>query len=254
MNKIPRAASDYPCHASWAERLSDVQFQRAGQRPGRLTCGRTPPLPAVGPPAAGVHLAVLHAAHEPADRHLPAESAGRAPRQWSVGRALARAYRGLAAAALRRCQMVQFGRLSDRRMGGLDDRRGMFRLGRRPLPSGVISLLLAVVFAWLCASRAVAATISSSRIGVNIHGAPSNLAVAASAGLGIVRQPVAPGRDTDAQVELVAAAHLRLYATLLPPTTGSGAVDATTVAQFATSFAQRYGRGGTFWAQHPELP
>src|ERR1700748_252868 len=38
------------------------------------------------------------------------------------------------------------------------------------------------------------------------------------------------------------------------PRTQGPAADATAMAAFVTSFAQRYGRGGSFWAQHPELP
>ena len=38
------------------------------------------------------------------------------------------------------------------------------------------------------------------------------------------------------------------------PRSQGPAADATAMAAFVTSFAQRYGRGGSFWAQHPELP
>jgi hypothetical protein len=38
------------------------------------------------------------------------------------------------------------------------------------------------------------------------------------------------------------------------PRTQGAAADATAMASFVTSFARRYGPGGTFWAQHPTLP
>ena len=65
---------------------------------------------------------------------------------------------------------------------------------------------------------------------------------------------VIAGSNTDAVVELTAAAHLRLYPMLGIPRSQGAAVDAGTMAAFVTSFAQRYGRGGTFWAQHPGAP
>jgi hypothetical protein len=96
--------------------------------------------------------------------------------------------------------------------------------------------------------------ISPDRLGVNFTGAPSDLATASSAGAGLARDEVIQGANTDAIVELTAAAHLRLYPMLGLPSSQGPAADATAMAAFVTSFAQRYGRGGSFWAQHPELP
>jgi hypothetical protein len=105
------------------------------------------------------------------------------------------------------------------------------------------------------AGSALAATpLSHERLGVNFTGAPPNLAAASAAGVGLARDQVISGTDTDAVVQLAAAGHLRLYPMLGLPTSQGAAADASGMAAFVTSFAQRYGRGGSFWAQHPELP
>jgi hypothetical protein len=104
-------------------------------------------------------------------------------------------------------------------------------------------------------SAASAATpISPERIGVNFRGTPSDLATASAAGVGVARDEVIAGSNTDAVVALAAAAHLRLYPMLGLPKSQGPAADASAMAAFVTTFAQRYGRGGSFWAQHPELP
>ena len=107
----------------------------------------------------------------------------------------------------------------------------------------------------LSPGSALAATpISPDRLGVNFTGAPSDLATASAAGAGLARDQVIAGSNTDAIVGLTAAAHLRLYPMLGLPRSQGPAADASAMAAFVTSFAQRYGRGGSFWAQHPELP
>ena len=107
----------------------------------------------------------------------------------------------------------------------------------------------------LSPGSAFAATpISPDRLGVNFTGAPSDLAMASGAGVGLARDQVIAGANTDAIVGLSAAAHLRLYPMLGLPRSQGAAADASAMAAFVTSFAQRYGRGGSFWAQHPELP
>jgi hypothetical protein len=65
---------------------------------------------------------------------------------------------------------------------------------------------------------------------------------------------VIAGTNTDAVVELTAAARLRLYPMLGLPASHGAAADAAAMASFVSSFAQRYGAGGSFWAQHPDLP
>jgi hypothetical protein len=99
-----------------------------------------------------------------------------------------------------------------------------------------------------------ATTISPDSLGVNFTGAPPDLATASAAGVGLARDEVIEGTNTDAVVELTAAAHLRLYPMLGLPTSHGAAADAVAMAAFVTSFAQRYGPGGSFWAQNPELP
>jgi len=102
---------------------------------------------------------------------------------------------------------------------------------------------------------ALAATpLSHERLGINFTGAPPNLATASAAGVGLARDQVIAGTDTDAVVQLAAAAHLRLYPMLGLPRSQGATEDASAMAAFVTSFAQRYGRGGSFWSQHPELP
>jgi hypothetical protein len=103
-------------------------------------------------------------------------------------------------------------------------------------------------------SALAAAPFSHERLGVNFTGAPPNLATASAAGVGLARDQVIAGTDTDAVVQLAAAAHLRLYPMLGLPRSQGAAADATAMAAFVTQFAQQYGRGGSFWAQHPELP
>ncbi|MGN6869070.1 MAG: hypothetical protein ACTHMY_11785 [Solirubrobacteraceae bacterium] len=96
--------------------------------------------------------------------------------------------------------------------------------------------------------------LSPESLGVNFSGSPPDLATASAAGAGLAREEVIAGKNADAIVALTAAANLRLYPMLGLPRSQGAAADATTMAAFVTSFAQRYGRGGTFWAQHPELP
>jgi hypothetical protein len=96
--------------------------------------------------------------------------------------------------------------------------------------------------------------LSPDSLGVNFTGAPPDLATASASGVGLARYEVISGSNTDAVVELTAAAHLRLYPMMGLPRSQGASADAGAMATFVTSFAQRYGRGGTFWAQHPELP
>jgi hypothetical protein len=102
---------------------------------------------------------------------------------------------------------------------------------------------------------AVAATpLSPDSLGVNFTGFPPDLATASAAGVGLAREEVIAGSNIDEIVQLTAAAHLRLYPMLGLPRSQGAEADASAMAAFVTSFAQRFGPGGTFWAQHPELP
>jgi hypothetical protein len=119
---------------------------------------------------------------------------------------------------------------------------------------GCVCAQLAAAAVLSTRSASAATPISPDRLGVNFTGAPSDLAIASSAGVGLARDEVIAGANTDAIVGLTAAAHLRLYPMLGLPRSQGAATDASAMAAFVTSFAQRYGRGGSFWAQHPELP
>lgn len=97
--------------------------------------------------------------------------------------------------------------------------------------------------------------ISPASLGVNFSGSPSNLAAASAAGVGLARESfVVINSNTDAAFELTAAAHLRMYAALGLPQSNGPSADAAAMAAFVTSFAQRYGPGGSFWAAHTGLP
>jgi hypothetical protein len=113
-------------------------------------------------------------------------------------------------------------------------------------------LLAAAVM--LPGSASAATPISPGSLGINFTGAPSDLATASAAGVGLARDQVIEGANIDAIVELTSAARLRLYPMLGLPVSHGAAADAAAMAAFVTSFAQRYGPDGSFWAQHPELP
>jgi hypothetical protein len=117
-----------------------------------------------------------------------------------------------------------------------------------------VCLQLLAAGALLPASAGAATPLSPDSLGVNFTGAPPDLATASAAGVGLARYQVISGSNTDALLELTAAAHLRLYPMMGLPRSQGAAADASAMAAFVTSFAQRYGRGGTFWADHPELP
>lgn len=119
---------------------------------------------------------------------------------------------------------------------------------------GCVCLQLVAAGSVLPGSAVAAAPISHDSLGINFTGAPSDLATAAAAGAGLARDEVIAGSNTDAVVGLTAAAGLRLYPMMGLPRSQGPAADAAAMAAFVTSFAQRYGRGGSFWAQHPELP
>ena len=113
----------------------------------------------------------------------------------------------------------------------------------------------------------------ASKLGVNVkvfnpYGdvyAPTDLSVASGAGLGVVRLEANEGVDMDGIVGWLAESHLRLYPYLgLPCPVGSTdcgfetqvapAAAVGEMAQYVTAFAQRYGPGGSFWSQNPQLP
>ena len=80
---------------------------------------------------------------------------------------------------------------------------------------------------------------SLRNLGVNFTGSPPDLATASAAGVGLARYQVIAGSNTDALVELTAAADLRLYPMMGLPRSQGAAADATAMAAFVTSFAQR---------------
>jgi hypothetical protein len=126
------------------------------------------------------------------------------------------------------------------------------------LPQARRALLTAVVLACVGvfgSDRAFAASVvSPNSLGVNFWESPPDLATASAAGVGVARVEVSAGGNTDPVVELTAAAHLRLYPMLGLPVSNGPVADAAAMALYVTSFAERYGPGGSFWAQHPELP
>jgi hypothetical protein len=132
--------------------------------------------------------------------------------------------------------------------------RGVSRFGRLLVGLGCLCLQLFSVGLVPPSSAIAAATLSHDSLGVNFTGTPPDLATASVAGVGLARDEVISGSNTDAVVQLTAAAHLRLYPMLGLPRSQGPAADAAAMAAFVTSFAQRYGRRGSFWAQHPELP
>jgi hypothetical protein len=135
------------------------------------------------------------------------------------------------------------------------------RRGRHSLLAALLALLLAFAAATFTAAPARATTISPDSLGVNLRLLtvnhqlqPGDLAVGSAAGMGVARVPVDQGTNIDSWVALTAAAHVRLYPELGLPTAETPAAAAGDMAQFITSFAQRYGPGGSFWSQNPQLP
>ncbi len=119
---------------------------------------------------------------------------------------------------------------------------------------GCLCLQLLAAGTLLPGSVVAATPLSTDSLGINFIGAPSDLATASAAGAGLARYQVIAGSNTDAVVELAAAAHLRLYPMMGLPKSQGAAADASAMASFVTAFARRYGPAGTFWSQHPELP
>jgi hypothetical protein len=150
---------------------------------------------------------------------------------------------------------------------------------RRNLPGAAARACLCLAAALLVSlnltGAAAADPISSQALGVEIFTAtsdgqldPSNLQMASSAGLGVVRKQVIEGTNADPVVALAASAHLRLAPMLgLPcPSSYGSPTDcpesasetpgqaASDMASYVTAFEQRYGPNGTFWAANPTLP
>jgi hypothetical protein len=130
-----------------------------------------------------------------------------------------------------------------------------FTAGRPAILGRALPLLVGALTALgAAAAMASAAPISHDAFGVNFGGAPPNLSVASPAGVGVARVQVIDGSNNDALVELAAAAGLRLYPILGIPVSNGPAADAAEMAAYVTSFADAYGPGGRFWAEHPGLP
>jgi hypothetical protein len=124
----------------------------------------------------------------------------------------------------------------------------------RPASLGRVLLLLVGVLAALGAATANAGPIPNGAFGVNFGGAPPNLLAASLGGVGVARAEAIDGTNTDALVSLAATAGLRLYPMLGIPVSHGPVADAAEMAAYLTSFADAYGPGGTFWAEHPGLP
>ena len=84
------------------------------------------------------------------------------------------------------------------------------------------------------AAMASAGPISNDAFGVYVGGAPPNLSVASAAGVGVARAEAIDGTNTDALVELAAAAGLRLYPMLGIPVSHGAAADAAEMAAYVT--------------------
>lgn len=150
---------------------------------------------------------------------------------------------------------------------------------RRNLPLAAARACLCLAAALLVSldlsGPAAAAPVSGQALGVEIFTAtsngqldPTNLQMASSAGLGVVRKQVIEGTNADSVVALAASAHLRLAPMLgLPcPSSYSSPTNcpesasespsqaASDMASYVTSFEHRYGPNGTFWAANPTLP
>jgi hypothetical protein len=130
----------------------------------------------------------------------------------------------------------------------------MSRFGRLCVALGCLCLQLLAAGTLLPGSAVSATPRSPDSLGVNFIGAPPDLATASAAGAGLARYQVIAGRNMDPVVALAAAAHLRLYPMMGLPRSQGAAADATAMAAFVTTFAQRYGPGGTFWTENPLLP
>jgi hypothetical protein len=130
----------------------------------------------------------------------------------------------------------------------------MSRFGQLCVALGCVCLQLFAADPLLPGSAVAATPLSPDALGVNFIGAPPDLATASAAGAGLARYQVISGRNMDPVVELAAAAHLRLYPMMGLARSQGAAADASAMAAFVTSFAQRYGPGGIFWAENPQLP
>lgn len=103
-------------------------------------------------------------------------------------------------------------------------------------------------------SSSSAAPISSQSLGVNVTPGVTDMSLATSSGVALARIQVIQGTNADPIVAWAAGAHLRLFpvlglgAQLMPPAAS------TAMALYVSSFAKRYGPGGTFWLQNPRLP
>jgi hypothetical protein len=86
------------------------------------------------------------------------------------------------------------------------------------------------------------APLSPQRLGVNSDDMPPDLAVASAAGVGLLR--AGAGLDSDAEFELAAAVHLRMYPVLGLPRGGSPAADAVKIAALVRASRSATARAG----------
>lgn len=69
-----------------------------------------------------------------------------------------------------------------------------------------------------------------------------------------MRTELIEGTNADPVMTLAATAHLRMAPMLGLPQQLSPSAAASAIASYVTSFAERYGPNGSFWAQNPTLP
>jgi hypothetical protein len=138
--------------------------------------------------------------------------------------------------------------------------RSLTRYGRRTGIAALVGLATALSALGSVAS-AHAAALSPDSLGVNIrlkpvHSTlqPTDLSVGSANGMGTARYPINAGWNADQLFTLTASAHVRMTPQLGLPTTETPSAAAADMAQFITTFTQRYGPSGSFWAANPQLP
>jgi polysaccharide biosynthesis protein PslG len=161
-------------------------------------------------------------------------------------------------------------------------------MARNTLASRLVALLSLLTALAVIAPGGASSAAPSQFAGVNVQGLftylpreawPRHLNEISASGIRVVRydaswqaiEPLAPraGRHFyrwaayDAVVSALARSGLRWYpvldysatwSTSRPPSLLAPPTDDADFAQFARAVAWRYGRGGTFWREHPELP
>ena len=136
-------------------------------------------------------------------------------------------------------------------------RRSLWLAAARTCAS-IAAVLLAVLY---LSGPASADPISPQALGADVFTAtsggqlvPSNLSLASSSGLGVIRKQLIDETNADPVFTLAASAGLRVAPMLGLDEQLSPSDAASAMAQYVTTFAERYGPNGTFWSQNPTLP